>query len=181
MDNSLLVRVFLIVIASATLFVLVHRYSNRKTIVDSEKFFETLSSKPYVEQASADVAKPSQVQPSDYPKDEDYKAVDFDGQEQVASCFPKDKLSADDLLPKDAANSKWAELNPAGQGDVKDINFLQAGHHVGLNTTQGCNRLASHQIRSTPANPRQVVSPWLISTYDGSCSRKPLEIGGDCE
>eukprot|EP00955_Chlamydomonas_euryale_P086436 364213-Chlamydomonas_euryale.AAC.12 len=47
-------------------------------------------------------------------------------------CPPKDKLTAQDLLPKDAANSKWAQVVPAGQGDVDNQNYLTAGYLVGL-------------------------------------------------
>ena len=38
-----------------------------------------------------------------------------------------------DLLPKDN-NSQWAQLNPAGQGDLANINLLKAGYHIGIDT-----------------------------------------------
>lgn len=95
------------------------------------------------------------------------------------NCFPRDRLSADDLLPKDAANSKWAQLNPAGQGDVRDQNFLTAGYHVGVNTTGSSKRNANLQLRSEPINPQVVVSPWMQSTIEPNMFQRPLEIGGD--
>lgn len=97
----------------------------------------------------------------------------------AASCFPRDRLTADDLLPKDAANSKWAQLNPAGQGDVRDQNFLTAGYHVGVNTTGSSKRNANLQLRSEPINPQVVVSPWMQSTIEPNVFQRPLEIGGD--
>uniref|UniRef100_A0A6C0CQT9 Minor capsid protein P11 C-terminal conserved region domain-containing protein n=1 Tax=viral metagenome TaxID=1070528 RepID=A0A6C0CQT9_9ZZZZ len=96
-----------------------------------------------------------------------------------ASCFPRDRLTAEDLLPKDAANSKWAQMNPMGQGDVRDQNFLTAGYHIGINTQGQSLRNANYQLRSEPANPQMPVSPWNIATIEPDINRKPLEIGGD--
>jgi hypothetical protein len=94
------------------------------------------------------------------------------------SCFPRDRLSAEELLPKDAANSRWAQMNPMGQGDVSDQNFLTAGYHVGVNTQGQSLRNANYQLRSEPSNPQQPVSPWNIATIEPDINRKPLEIGG---
>ena len=95
------------------------------------------------------------------------------------SCFPRDRLSAEELLPKDAANSRWAQMNPMGQGDVRDQNFLTAGYHVGVNTQGQSLRNANYQLRSEPANPQMPVSPWNIATIEPDINRKALEIGGD--
>lgn len=97
----------------------------------------------------------------------------------AGNCFPRDRLSSDDLLPKDAANSRWAQMNPAGQGDVKDQNFLTAGYHIGVNTVGQSMRNANLQLRSEPINPQLPVSPWNISTIEPDMNRRPLEIGGD--
>lgn len=93
-------------------------------------------------------------------------------------CFPKDKLTPDDLLPKDAANSEWAQVNPAGQGDVKNQNFLTAGYHVGINSVGSTLRNPNMQLRSEIPNPQVKVSPWLQSTIQPDLNRKPLEING---
>uniref|UniRef100_A0A6C0IXL5 Minor capsid protein P11 C-terminal conserved region domain-containing protein n=1 Tax=viral metagenome TaxID=1070528 RepID=A0A6C0IXL5_9ZZZZ len=92
-------------------------------------------------------------------------------------CFPKDKLNPSDLLPGDS-NSKWAEVNPAGQGSIGDQNFLDAGHHVGVNTVGQTLRNANLQIRSEPPNPQVKVSPWLQTTIEPDSNRQPIEIGG---
>lgn len=98
----------------------------------------------------------------------------------AGNCFPRDRLSAEDLLPKDAANSKWSQMNPAGQGDVRDKNFLTAGWHIGVDSVGASKKIANLDIRSAPPNPRVAVSPWNISTVEWSdANRKPLEIGGD--
>ena len=120
------------------------------------------------------------VAPSDPFGDEVFNSVkSADGAVAAVApgCFPRDRLTADDLLPKDASNSLWAQVNPAGQGDVKDQNFLNAGHLVGVNTIGQSLRNANLQLRSEPANPQMAVSPWNISTIEPDLNRRPLEIG----
>lgn len=120
------------------------------------------------------------VYPSEALSNEDYKAVDFNTESKLPSdCFPRDKLSAEDLLPKDAANSKWAQVNPAGQGDVKDQNLLTAGFHMGINTVGQTLRNANYQLRSDPPNPRFNVGPWNQTTIEYDNSRRMFELG-DC-
>jgi len=101
------------------------------------------------------------------------------GNQYPKDCFPKDQLSPQELLPGDA-NSTWAQVVPAGQGDLGDQNFLNAGFHVGVNTVGQTLRNANLQLRSEPPNPQVKVSPWLQSTIEPDTNRKPLEIGG-CE
>ena len=97
----------------------------------------------------------------------------------AGNCFPRDRLSADDLLPKGAADSRWAQANPNGQGDIKDQNFLTAGYHVGINTVGSSMKNANRQLRSEPPNPQLIVSPWNQASIEPDYLRKPLEIGGD--
>lgn len=85
-------------------------------------------------------------------------------------------LGSDDLLPKDQ-NNVWSEVNPQGQGSLAYRNFIEAGHHVGINTVGSSLRNANLQIRSEPPNPRQVVGPWNQSTVEPDQLRKPMEIG----
>ena len=91
-------------------------------------------------------------------------------------CYPKDVLSSGDLLPNDA-NSKWAQVNPNGQGALGDKNFLNAGYHVGVNTVGQSLRNANRQLRSDPPNPQVKVSPWMQTTIEPDVNRKPMEIG----
>jgi len=93
------------------------------------------------------------------------------------NCFPKEQLTPAELLPQDNS-SAWAQVNPTGSGTLKDRNFLQSGHHIGINTVGQTMRNANLQLRSEPPNPQVKVSPWIQSTIDPDTNRKPFEIGG---
>jgi hypothetical protein len=95
----------------------------------------------------------------------------------MQSCFPRDRLTASDLLPKDAADSKWARINPSGTGDIHDQNYLTAGYHVGINTVGQSLRNANLQLRSEIPNPQNAVGPWMISTIEPDLRQATLEIG----
>jgi len=130
--------------------------------------------------AESDVkqSSPTQVMPSEPLANEDYKAIDFTTEGKLPTdCFPRDRLTAEDLLPKDAANSKWAQVNPAGQGDVKDQNFLTAGFHIGINTVGQTLRNPNYQLRSEPPNPKMNVGPWNQTTIEFDNSRRFFELG----
>jgi hypothetical protein len=98
-------------------------------------------------------------------------------QQGMQSCFPRDRLTADDLLPKDAADSKWAQINPSGSGNISDQNYLTAGYHVGVNTVGQSLRNANLQLRSEIPNPQNAVGPWMISTIEPDLRQNTLEIG----
>ena len=98
-------------------------------------------------------------------------------QNGMQSCFPRDRLTASDLLPKDAADSKWARINPSGTGDIHDQNYLTAGYHVGINTVGQSLRNANLQLRSEIPNPQNAVGPWMISTIEPDLRQSTLEIG----
>ena len=97
--------------------------------------------------------------------------------ERNASNFPKDQLTAAELLPHDNS-SLWAQVNPSGEGSLKDRNFLQSGYHIGINTVGQTLRNANLQIRSEPPCPQVKVSPWIQSTISPDLGRLPFEIGG---
>jgi hypothetical protein len=82
-----------------------------------------------------------------------------------------------DLLPKDKHN-EWAKMNPTGNGDLKNVNLLKAGYHIGINTVGNSLRNANLQIRSEPANPQMNTGPWNASTIEADLHRQPLDIGG---
>jgi len=92
------------------------------------------------------------------------------------SCFKRDRLTKDDLLPKDA-NLKWATINPSSAGDISDKNFLTAGYHMGVNTVGQSLRNANLQLRSEIPNPQVAVSPWMISTIEPDVRPVTFEIG----
>lgn len=123
--------------------------------------------------------------PSSSDNNEDFKKIDNTLQEQeqqngnnlpTVNGYPKDQLMPSELLPMDS-NSKWAQVNPTGQGDLKDQNFLNAGYHLGTNTVGQSLRNANLQLRSDPPNPQMSVSPWMQSTIEPDTNRLPFEIG----
>jgi hypothetical protein len=81
-----------------------------------------------------------------------------------------------ELLPKDL-NSQWAQLNPAGSADFKNVNLLKAGYLIGIDTVGSTLRNANLQERSEPPNPTSSVSPWMNTTIEPDLMRLPLEIG----
>lgn len=197
MDSHTVIRLLLIVVAAFVLFLLISYYnSNKKATAKApspEKFSthkmqaDTAMPSPYTSSAGSGAAPISSIssggagsaQPSEPLSNEQYRPVEYaTGPKTIKDCYPKDRLTTDDLLPKDAANSKWAQSNPAGQGDVKDQNFLTAGYMVGVNTVGQSLRNANLQLRSEPPNPQFKVSPWQQSTIEPDMNRRPLEISG---
>lgn len=82
-----------------------------------------------------------------------------------------------DLLPNDMNNS-WANLNPVGNVDLKNITLLNPTQLTGINTQGSSLRNPNLQLRSEPPNPRTNTNcPWNISTIEGDQFRKILEIG----
>ena len=93
-----------------------------------------------------------------------------------SSCNKQNIQNPSDLLPQDK-NSQWAQLNPAGKGDLANINLLKAGYHIGIDTVGQSLRNANLQIRSEPPNPQINVGPWNQSTIEPDFMRPPLELG----
>jgi hypothetical protein len=86
-----------------------------------------------------------------------------------------DKLTAEDLLPKDT-NALFAQLVPT-TGSLEGVNLIEAGYHIGVNTIGQSLRNANYQIRSDPPIPKFNVGPFLNSTIDYDDNRRPFEIG----
>jgi hypothetical protein len=113
------------------------------------------------------------------PEYSDYASIEGNVPEVPSSeCYPKDILSPEELLPKDA-QSQFAENTPSSQGALEDQNYLNAGFHIGVNTVGQSLRNANRQIRSEPPNPQVKVSPWLQSTIEPDINRRSLEINSD--
>ena len=187
--SGTVVRVMLVLLAALVLFALV-TYSNRSKA--SERFNASMPPQlpqPQQQQpvsSSAPRAHMPQVSAAVYPMATDMGSNDeMSGFRPVGSpdvaprqpkdAFPQDSLSPEDLLPRDAANSRWAQANPAGTGDVKDQNFLSAGFHVGIDTVGQSLRNASHDLRSVIPCPQYKVSIWQNSTIEPDLNRRPLE------
>lgn len=171
------VNMLIAVVAMAALVYIVYVYTHSKKPVPVK---EGMYAGGF--DAGSGIATVGTPIPAD-PASTDHRTVDYpsapggDGALAPNDCFPKDRLVATDLLPKDAANEQWARINPAGQGDVDDKNFLNAGYHAGLNTLGASRRNANMGLRSEPPNPRATVSVWNQSTIEPDLNRRPLEIG----
>ena len=126
-------------------------------------------------------SSPSGPQPAQESGNEVYSSVGGSSQTSnmglPPSCSPNSSnQNPADLLPKDT-NSQWAQLNPAGKGDLANINLLKAGYHIGIDTVGQTLRNANLQIRSEPPNPQVNVGPWNLSTIESDFMRPPLELG----
>jgi hypothetical protein len=100
--------------------------------------------------------------------------VPMAGAKKPQGCYPREQLNPHDLLPADEA-STWAQMNPAGSGDLQGKNFLSAGALIGVNTVGQSMRNANLQLRAEPPNPQVGVSPWQNTTIEPDLSRRPLE------
>ncbi len=96
--------------------------------------------------------------------------------ERQVSCYPKDQLKPDELLPQDFS-STWAQNNPGGVGSLEGRNFLKAESFIGIDTVGQTLRNANLQLRSEPPNPQVRVSPFLNSSIGPDTARRYLEIG----
>jgi len=92
------------------------------------------------------------------------------------SCARQPVVDPKQLLPK-SNGGQWGKLNPQGEGSLQNINLLQAGYHIGINTVGQSLRNPNLQVRSEPPNPQIAVGPWNTSTIQPDLSRRPLEIG----
>jgi len=197
MDTKDLIRIGLLILTGIGLVYMINKYNskNNNTIESFYEDSESLDEEGNQEHQTdhehqEDFSNPTNynVQPGEQiGTNEVFGSVsqsnnensDTYGNQYPTDCFPKDQLTPAELLPGDA-NSKWAQVNPAGQGELGDQNFLNAGYHVGVNTVGQTLRNANLQLRSEPPNPQVKVSPWLQSTIEPDTNRKPMEIGG-CE
>jgi len=93
------------------------------------------------------------------------------------SCSKGTPAQPGDLLPKTGDNA-WGQLTPnLGNGDLANVNLLDAGFHNGIDTVMGSLRNANLQVRSEPPNPQSKVSPWQNTTIEPDLMRVPLELG----
>ena len=182
MDQRQILKIGITIILGLILIFLVNKYylSNN----DTENFIDSdvVDEEDNLQQSISEEGNNYSVQPSEnIGENLTFDKVEENnmnmGNQQPNDCFPRDKLTPEDLLPGDS-NSQWAKVNPSGQGELKDQNFLDAGYHVGVNTVGQTLRNANLQIRSEPPNPQVKVSPWLQTTIEPDTNRQPTEIGG---
>ena len=200
-DDKFVSRLLLIGLAVVILAILITQYMNMKpsTKTTSDPLIPCTKpvqqqqlGKEYFSMPTMRVAPPQPVMqeaiykptgqqpmPNELSSNEMYKAVDFNVESKIVdSCAPRDKNTVQDLLPKDAANSKWAQANPAGTGSVTDQNFLSSGYLAGINTVGQTLKNPNYQLRSDPPIEKANVGPWQQSTIEYDVNRRFFEIGG---
>lgn len=122
---------------------------------------------PKMEQLEQEMSVP-QAQETEIPK-----------MEQTQEAIDK-VLSTDELLPKLSEEADdFVKQNPVAKM-LKEQNFLVSGYHVGINTVLQSHKIPYHDLRSSPAISKSVVSPWnnsYIEAPAGSSTRRLFEIG----
>lgn len=175
---------FIALVGVLVLALAIMQYSGRKTNY-SDGFGDGYSNGPSNTQGTAvgaAPANPEQVIGGAEPlgQNEIYSNVPAGSMTNTYGLAPTAKPGAmydpSELLPKDV-NSQWAQLNPAGSADFKNVNLLKAGYLIGIDTIGSTLRNANLQERSEPPNPTAAVSPWLNTTIEPDLMRLPLEIG----
>jgi hypothetical protein len=170
-DNKVVGILFMIFIAYA-LYMLYNNLASKNKYAD--EYMSGNNEKAYKNGSNAvSGPKPAEAEGSN----EVFASVNgSSSQEMPSACNKLSNQNPADLLPKDN-NSQWAQLNPAGKGDLANINLLKAGYHIGIDTVGQTLRNANLQVRSEPANPQVNVGPWNLSTIEGDNTRPSLEIG----
>ena len=90
----------------------------------------------------------------------------------------QDELTAKDLLPNDNGFASWGDAAPENN-TLEGRNFLESGHHFGINTVGQSLKNANVQLRSDPTIPQVDVGPWMQSTIDQDTNRRQFEVSGD--
>lgn len=98
--------------------------------------------------------------------------------EQQQPVSMSDNLTSSDLLPNENGFSSWGDAAPENNA-LEGRNFLESGHHFGINTVGQSLRNANLQLRSDPTIPQVDVGPWLQSTIEQDTNKRQFEVGGD--
>jgi hypothetical protein len=101
------------------------------------------------------------------------------GTQPSLDCFPKDTVTPQELMPREDPYNTWSQVNPTTNGHLADRNFLESGHHFGIDTVSNSLRNANLQLRSDPPIPQVAVGPWQQSTIAPDTNRRCFEIGCD--
>jgi|UniRef100_A0A6C0BLE7 hypothetical protein len=101
------------------------------------------------------------------------------GTQPQLDCFPKDTIKPQELMPRDDTYNTWQQTSPPVNGHLADRNFLEAGHHYGIDTVSNTLKNPNLQLRSDPIIPQVQVGPWSQSTYGPDTNHRQFDIGGD--
>ena len=174
--NKNICTIAVVIIISGIVCILVNRYQNEHFV----EYSSSLDHSEYEPEVAKTLDNAATVGVQDAGvrvQDDGDVQEQFDNQPQAA-CALKEQLTPEELLPQDTGANAWSLSQPQGSGSLKDKNFLQAGHNIGINTVGQTLRNANMQLRSDPPNPQVAVSPWQQTTINPDTNRKPMEIGG---
>lgn len=154
--------ILFIFLALAVIFLLMN-YNESKVVVNSEANtgMRSLDSTP--------------AMPMSTSSHDSYQKVGGTSGETSGLPQASSSLDASELLPKDT-NSDFSSVFPNGKESMEGVNFLKAGHHVGINTVGSSLRNANLQLRSEPPNPRGSVGPFNQSTIEPDTLRASFEL-----
>ena len=183
--SKLIKRRPLLIIGIVVAIIALFLYNNQKgsfmSGMNNPNTHKKNSSDPSKSHSSHDDSQSMEVQPAN-PIGQNEGPGNATGYRTITSGIPENCLnratvSAKDLLPAD--QNEWGDLNPSAsggnKGDFKDMNLLDAGHHIGVDSVGSALRNANLQLRSEPPNPQTQVSPWLNSTIEPDLIRRPLD------
>jgi len=177
--------VIIIIIIGIVLFYYLNNYNNKKAVTfenyrTSSGFDGSTELNGSVENTddennNENVPKPSK--PLGY--NETSKAV-AGIKTNIGGVKPKDcdvekMIDPSELLPLD--NDKYFNnMNPNGNGDLKNINLITGAEKIGMSSQ--VLRNANLQLRCEPPNPVRKVGPWMQTTIEPDLHRRPLD--GNC-
>ena len=82
-----------------------------------------------------------------------------------AGSIEVDTVNPSELLPKNVA-SDWSDSHQDPSGILQNVNLLQAGDLLGIDTVGQTLRNANLQLRADPTIPKSHVGPWNNSTIN---------------
>lgn len=91
-------------------------------------------------------------------------------------CNVEKMIDPSELLPKDN-NKYFNNMNPNGNGDLKNMNLITGVEKIGMSSQ--VLRNPNLQLRCEPSNPIKKVGPWMQSTIEPDLHRRPLD--GNCK
>ena len=91
-------------------------------------------------------------------------------------CNVEKMINPSELLPKDN-NKYFNNMNPNGNGDLKNMNLITGVEKIGMSSQ--VLRNPNLQLRCEPPNPIKKVGPWMQTTIEPDLHRRPLD--GNCK
>ena len=72
-----------------------------------------------------------------------------------------------------AVINDWFDVAPEPIS-VKNRHLINITKPIGINTIGSSLKIATHDIRGTPSQPKNIVAPWLLSSIQPDINLKPL-------